>query len=336
MMSRIKRAVLEKLVRRSKTATIACGVYSSWKAGRSFRKGNNLSTSGSTHLNLTVSQSVDYVNEVYRDYLAYAGLSPDDLRGKRVLEVGPGDNLGVALRFLAAGAARVVCIDKFFSNRNPEQQREIYRALRAQLPCEERARYDESIETGGSVRVNPEKLLYIHGTAVEEARRSLSGDVFDFVVSRAVIEHLYDTDAAFSVMDSLLAPGGYMIHKIDLGDHGMFTRGGHHPLTFLTIPDMLYSLMTKHSGSPNRRTVGYYHHKMRELGYDAKVLITRIIGSDDEIVPHEETAEVMGKHSSQAVPLVSAIRPRLQPAFRRMADEELAVTGIFLTGRKRW
>ena len=52
------------------------------------------------------------------------------------MEIGHGDNLGVALRFLAAGAAEVICLDKFYSKRDPERQREIYLALRAQLDDE--------------------------------------------------------------------------------------------------------------------------------------------------------------------------------------------------------
>jgi hypothetical protein len=39
----------------------------------------------------------------------------DMLQDKRVLEIGPGGNAGVALKFLLAGAKQVVCLDKFYS-----------------------------------------------------------------------------------------------------------------------------------------------------------------------------------------------------------------------------
>ena len=89
-------------------------------------------------------------------------------------------------------------------------------------------------------------------------------------------------------MDELLLPGGYMIHKIDFRDHGMFSDK-HHPLTFLTIPGSLYTLMTHDSGKPNRRLISYYRRKTTELGYDTHLLITRIVGSESEILPHKET-----------------------------------------------
>jgi len=54
-------------------------------------------------------------------------------------------------------------------------------------------------------------------------------------------------------MDALLAPGGWMMHKIDLSDQGMFSRNGQHPLTYLTIPDQVYGWMSTHS---ERRTGG--------------------------------------------------------------------------------
>ncbi|MGI8731735.1 MAG: hypothetical protein ACR2LM_00335 [Pyrinomonadaceae bacterium] len=46
----------------------------------------------------------------------------------KVFELGFGDNVGVALKFIAAGATKVVCLDKFYSKRNLEQQRKIYLA----------------------------------------------------------------------------------------------------------------------------------------------------------------------------------------------------------------
>ena len=47
--------------------------------------------------------SLDYINRTFYDYLTYSGISVHSLQDKNVLEVGPGGNLGVALKFLAAG-----------------------------------------------------------------------------------------------------------------------------------------------------------------------------------------------------------------------------------------
>ena len=61
--------------------------------------------SGATAYGMTLDEVVSYVWTVADDYLHYGAV--DDLsriRGKDILELGPGDNLGVALAFLARGA----------------------------------------------------------------------------------------------------------------------------------------------------------------------------------------------------------------------------------------
>ncbi len=157
------------------------------------------STSGSTHGAFSLEQSLEYIDEVFGDYLAYGDLGDGELAGASVLELGPGDNFGVALRFLAAGAERVVAMDKFASVRDPAQQRQIYEALldgsHARSGSASRRR------STSTAALRPGRLRAIEGVAVEEAATALAGERFDLIVSRAVLEHLYDLDAAFAAMD---------------------------------------------------------------------------------------------------------------------------------------
>jgi hypothetical protein len=55
---------------------------------------------------MTLSDSLSYINNVFEGYLKYAGISTPDFQDKKILEISPGDNLGVALKFLAAGATK--------------------------------------------------------------------------------------------------------------------------------------------------------------------------------------------------------------------------------------
>src|SRR5215218_1948090 len=59
------------------------------------------------------AQELKLIDDTFEHYLKYSGLTRESLKGQTVLEIGPGENAGVALRFLAAGATEVVCIDKF-------------------------------------------------------------------------------------------------------------------------------------------------------------------------------------------------------------------------------
>jgi SAM-dependent methyltransferase len=172
------------------------------------------------------------------------------------------------------------------------------------------------------------------GIAVEEAAEVLDQASFDLIVSRAVLEHLYDPEAAFGGMDRLLAPGGAMAHKVDFRDHGMFTDGGMHPLTFLTISDRIYRLMTQHSGRPNRHLVDFYRRMLHEYGYEGSLLVTRLVGPGEEVVPHTETPDLHDERGRRALALVESIRPDLQPRFAELSTPDLAIAGIFLSARK--
>jgi SAM-dependent methyltransferase len=324
---------LKKIAAQSKTLIIAHRIFDNWRRRRAFKAGNTITAYGSTHEFWSLEKSVSYINLVYREYLEYAGLGPEALRGKRILEVGPGDNFGVALKFLAAGAAKVVCLDKFYSERNVEQQTRIYHELRKQLSPDEARVFDECIKLDGDIELNEERLQYIYGHGIEEADAILEPRSFDFIVSRAVIHNVYDVDRGFEAMDRLLAPGGYMLHKIDLSDENMFSSRGMHPLTFLTIPERIYYLMASDSGKPNRKLIGDYREQMQKRGYQTKILITTVLGAGP-LVPHKEQIEQGVDYSDKTLSLINAIRPRLASPYRDRSDAELAATGIFLVATK--
>lgn len=289
---------------------------------------------GSTHAGWTPAQSVEYINRVYDNYVNYSKLSSQQLEDRQILEIGPGDNLGVALRLYAAGAAKVTCLDKFFSTRDVTQQAAIYRALRAQLSPKEQARYDQAIRLEDGVKINPDCVRYVWGVAAERAQDVLGSHSMDLIVSRAVLWEIYDIDAALAALDQVLRPGGRMIHKIACLDW-MFRQNGYHPLEFLTVPDLMYKWIARDSGKSNRCTIDYYRRAMERMGYRAQFHITRVVGSTAEEFPPGVFSLVEGTHySAQARELISEIRPRLLPRFQALSDEDLMVEDMFLVATK--
>ncbi len=327
-------ARLKQIARKSKTGIIAYRIYDDWSAGRRFESGKIESTSGSTHQQWPLSKSLSYIKDVFEDYLKYANLAPDGLESKRILEAGHGDNVGVALRMLAAGARHVTCLDKFYSEADPEQQSAIYQALREELDARSRARFDEAISMAGGIETNPERLACVYGKGIEEADSLFDANGFDLIVSRAVLEYSPDSDRAFAVMNDLLVPGGLMLHKIDLRDDGMFSSRGLHPLTFLTISDRVYRMMTARSGRCNRKMIDCYRQKLEAMNYAARFYVTGIIGCGEEVTPHKEKIEFNVDYDDYTVALINQIRPDLIGRYRRLTDEELMVCGIFVAARK--
>ena len=325
---------LKNFARKSKRLTIAYRISENWLERMRFASGKIVYSDGpAIHRHTTAESSVAWIRRHFEDYLHYSGLSVQHLKDGRILEIGHGDNYGVALLFLAYGARHVTCIDKYYSIRDPERELAIYALLRKDLDRPLRQRFDHAISLEGGIQCNPEKLTAIYGVRLEEADKQLRPSSFDLIISRAVLQYLM-FDRAFAVMDELLAPQGYMIHRIDLRDMGMFSRGDLHPLTFLTIPDPIYRWMRSDSPQANRSRISDYREKMKGLDYSTKILITRVLGREEELLPHAEQLRLGRDYTEESLQLLEAIRPKLLRQFRDLPDEDLLVTGICLVAQK--
>ena len=325
----------------SKWLRIAQIIASSTRNRLRFRLGSVDSFSGSTHDKLRVSESVAYCNEVFEDFVNFGQLSPENLQGRRILELGPGDNVGVALRFLACGAREIACLDKFYSTHDLEHERQIYKALRERLSEQERRNFDAAVKLEGKLEFNPEKLRYVYGVGVQDAKTVLRGQVFDLIVSRGVLQEVYEIDRAFEAMDRLLADGGTLLHKIDLRDYGMFSEKGFHPREFWTIPEPVYKLMAYDTDKPNRRPLQYYRDKVREMGYEAQLYITAVIepkgyrGVQPEIAGRKTELKFGTDYFDEHRELIRQIRPRLTKQFQGLSDDDLLAGAVFLVATKR-
>lgn len=313
-----------------RSTVIAAHVANNLLAWRNGRRSTPVSVSGATHRGLDLDVSLGYIDDVYEDYLRYGGMRSEDLVGARVLEVGAGDNFGVALRLLAAGAAEVVCLDRFVTRRDETQQQKLNIELLARLGPVERQRVADAIASDGSLVAGCGRLRVQEGVPIEQAEGLLGTNRFDVILSRAVLEHVMSVEDSLAVMDRLLVRGGLMLHKADLRDHGMFSAGGMHPLTYLTVSQTAYRYMTSHTGCPNRTRISGYRSTLHELDYDVHLLITHQLGVTDEVIPHAEQLVAPGGSRH----LVHDIRPRLAAPFVTATEDDLLVEGVFVIARK--
>jgi SAM-dependent methyltransferase len=299
--------------------------------------GDRNNKSGSTHAErrFDTRHSIEYIKKLYHSYMDNGKMTEDELREKRLLEIGPGDSFGVALLFLAKGVNQVVAVDRFFTPRNGEQELATYAALRNELTDIERRRFDEAVSLETKPIFNTEKLTYLYDLPIENAADRLGLGSFDFVVSMAVLEHVYDLSSAFESMDKLLNEKGRMLHGVDLSDHEIFSKHGYNPLTLLTIPDWLYHLMSSYTGDPNREDVSRYRAKLSSLGYETRVLTGKVVGLNTEIVPHVERIENGVHYGDEQLAIVSSIRPKLLERYRNLSDEDLLQGAIFIDARKK-
>lgn len=311
---------LKALVRRSVLLTCAYYLFDDWRAQRRWTAGKHVTTSGTRHARLDLPASLAYIEKIYADYLAYAGC--DRFCGT-VAEIGPGDNFGVALLLLGNGVEAVHAIDRFRPQRDPVRQAAIYQALADRHGLADRF-------NGPPAETTLRGLQYHPGRPAETFFRN-STQRFDAILSRAVVEHLYDPAAALTDMFRALQPGGIMVHRIDLRDHGMFT--GHHPLTSLTIPEAVYLRMTRGSGRPNRVLLPAYRNWLETSGARGSLRITRLAGVDEEVGPADWDG-LDPALKRRALECVAAVRPSLAAGFKNLRDEDLAVSGGLLVARR--
>jgi len=290
--------------------------------------------SGATHIEKHLDSSVAYVKGVFSDYLQYAGVREEDLQGKRVLEIGCGDNLGVALLFIAKGSQSVMCLDRFEPIRDERRNSLIYRRLMEGLSPAERARVHEATESEGDadVRFRRQRIDCRYNTPIERAQELFREGSFDLVVSRAVLEHVYDLDAAWDAMVSLLAEDGEMWHKVDLRSHGMFSQ--FHPLYFLTLQDWLWNLVSSPDPTLNRQRMSAYVRLAKRTFSTHKVFVTHTL-DNGELLPHQELTQRGLDYGEPDLLALGRIRSRLAPRFKAMMAEDLLVSGIFLICRSK-
>jgi hypothetical protein len=243
------------------------------------------------------------VLEQFNFYVAAVGF--DNIHGKVIAEIGPGDAIPLAPLFLAAGARRYVAVDRFLGEIHGPQALELYNAVVKIAPDRlaeglNRLYQMEGCDSVAKLIQLPERVLLCR-SAIEQADRSPPVRA-DYVVSFNVCEHLSNLPQALHGMRSMLSPAGLMVHRIDYGPHDVW-QTYRNPLTFLTVPRLLWRWSSSNRGCPNRVRHSELMAMLRTLG----------LNSMDRI----------GRRASSVN--VGEARPYFASEFRSMDDNDIAV-----------
>jgi len=230
--------------------------------------------------------------------------------------------------FLADGCDQVDLLDRFYWRWDNREQSRIYQKLLQLRPelrmrCRSASTFEESTFDG---------IHRYYGKEAAAENFFLNHGPYDFIFSRATLEHVIDPCAALISMDKALASGGMLLHEVDLRDHGMFSSE-FHELKFLEVPEWCYSLMTRASGRPNRVLVDKYREVLQMGNLQFSTLVTRLAGVGD-ITPHRPYEEIQVELRQKSLAYIRSVRPRLASRFRSISDEVLSVAGFFLIAKK--
>jgi SAM-dependent methyltransferase len=183
--------------------------------------------------------------------------SAGSLKDKTVVEIGPGDAIGLAPLFISAGAARYIALDRFMGD---------VWSSRA------RALYDQIASFRGPFQADWQSKVELLRVSIEQAGQTLPAA--DLLVSFDVIEHLADVPVAVRHMSGMLKPDGRMIHRVDYGPHGIWLSA-RDPLSFLRVPGWLWAAIGSNRGYPNRVRHPELVQLLRQQGLHVSDRITR-------------------------------------------------------------
>jgi len=175
-----------------------------------------------------------------------------DIGGRVGLEIGPGDNLGVAECFIANGAERVICVEQFPTvQRNEPMRRLIHEHF------------------GTSSQKTPELILGKFEEVFEEV---------DFIYSIDVIEHVEDVRVTMRHIARLLRSRGRSVHSVDFSGHNVFAGTG---IDFLTCPDWAWNVMHSRLVTSNRVRLSEVLQAANDAGLSVEgVIPTRVVPKD--------------------------------------------------------
>lgn len=195
---------------------------------------------------------VDYDLAVVDDWLAhlarYTGRT-DTIFGRRVLELGPGSDLGGGLYLLAQGAAQYTGIDV-----NPLAERApavFYEALFTRLA----SRFSDEVLSpvrrawSGHQFGQGEALRYVV-RADFDILAALGPSTVDLSFSQSAFECFDDFEESIRQLTAVSAPGALALHQIDLKTHSRWICD-QDPNNIYRYPDALYRLFA-YRGMPNR------------------------------------------------------------------------------------
>lgn len=231
-----------------------------------------------------------YSLQVIDHYLASLPGGSAALKGRRVLELGPGTHFATALILRGLGAEFVTVADRFLSGWRQGHHEPIYRQV-CRLMGEQFRDADigplmACLEAGD----HPGQVIGKLPLAVEQMKARDCGQ-FDLVLSNAVLEHVRRPAIAVRALQELTSPGGLGFHQVDFRDHRDMSR----PLEFL-LPDegsFQDSFDDSHGECGNRMRPHQWRHLLQEAGFSSTDFQPNMLADTaylDEFVPRLRAA----------------------------------------------
>lgn len=272
---------------------------------------------------ISAAEGVKHAQDVFALFKSVTGI--ERFQGK-VADVGPGESCALGLLFLADGCSHVDLSDRYaFSDST--LQRDVNRSIVAAHP------QLRDCMTGDSFSESAFLGLQRHSGEKAAAEKFFAANQgYDYIVSVATLEHVYDPLSALTSMARALNPGGMMIHNIDFRDHGQFSES-FHDLKFLELSDAMYEPL-RWQGGPNRVRLSAYVNHLKALGFEIETFAQYVTGIKQEI-PCSRVDSLPDDVRTTAMRVVERARSSLAAGFINATDDDLIAANVVLVARHR-
>ncbi len=156
-----------------------------------------------------------YLKRIISTHLNASKLSLDDLQGKKIIEMGPGDSVSSAIVFSSYNAKTILIDADDFSVKDITQykaiSKELYEDGYAVKNIDHIKSFDEMLDAIGAKYMTNGLMSF----------SDIEDNSIDFIFSEAVLEHIHN-DEFLPIMKEckrILKPHGVISHSIDLKDH---------------------------------------------------------------------------------------------------------------------
>lgn len=260
-----------------------------------------------------VDRCIDYDVRTVEQWLGYLAEYTGDstyLTGRRVLELGPGSDLGVGLILLSEGAKKYTAVDA--NNLVASVPADFYRALFQRLKRKRNvSTLEDELDLLNTGR--PDRLNYV-SRGDFDLGAALGEDRVDIVFSQAAFEHFEDIHKTIGQLTSVTSDDAVVVMTVDLQTHSRWIRKVD-PNNIYRYPHWLYRLF-HFPGIPNRVRPQEYRVAFERNGW-TDVSIRPLTSLPEErlrtIHPHLFRA-FRDSHSDMGflTMLLCARKPRLQ------------------------
>ena len=178
------------------------------------------------------------------------------IKGKTVLELGPGNSYINAYNFLMMGAKKVILVDKYPRLIKTDKQMEFFKEEIDYIT----QKYGQKLPFIKNGKVDSKYIQFIDKDLTEAEVKDV-----DFIFSNSVLEHIRNVEDNIKAMSLCLNKNGYMLHNIDLRDHYNFNK----PFLFYKYSDNTWNkYLTKEGISyTNRWRYDDFMKRFQENGF---------------------------------------------------------------------